>query len=194
MVVASLLTISLLMFVAILGEGKISQATMMLSQFQAAFDETSSVERAAAQMQYHANRFIADRDGTAAGSFKTAATTVTNGLDKLQKMSAATEEARDIRQLIKGLDHIRTSFEQIESHALNLGLDNGSGLRGQLKVSSRAVEDELKEWPNLDKLIVPVLSMRIQEKNFFLYGDMEVIGPYRKAYNEFMFGRASFFL
>ena len=187
MVVASLLTISLLIFVAVLGEGKISQATVMLNQFQMAFDETSSVERAAAQMQYHANRFIAERDGTAASSFKAAATTVTNGLDELQKMSAATEEAANIGLLVEGLSHILTSFEQIEAKAGILGLDDGSGLRGQLKTSSTAVEDELKLWPNLDKLIVPMLSMRIQEKNFFLYGDTDVVGPYRKAYNEFSF-------
>ena len=160
---------------------------MMLNQFQMAFDETSSVEQAAAQMQYQANRFIAERDGGAAGTFKTAAATVTKGLDRLRTMAAATEGTADIGRLVEGLGDILTAFEQIEGKAGTLGLDDGSGLRGQLKTSSRAVEDELKQWPNLDKLIVPMLNMRIQEKNFFLYGDTGVVGPYRKAYNEFSF-------
>ena len=168
MVVASLLTISLLILVAILGERKISQATTMLNQFQMAFDQTSSVEQAAAQMQYQANRFIAERDGDAAGAFKTAAATVTKGLDRLRTMTAATEGAADIGRLVEGLGYSLTSFEQIEAKAGILGLDDGSGLRGQLKASSKAVEDELKQWPNLDKLIVPMLNMRIQENNFFL--------------------------
>ncbi|MEI7610415.1 MAG: hypothetical protein WCJ64_23800, partial [Rhodospirillaceae bacterium] len=115
MVIASLLTISLLIIIAILGEQKISHATTMLNQFQMAFDETASVEQAASQMQYQANRFIAERDGAAANAFKAAATTVTTGLDRLQKSSAVAEGAGDIQQLIEGLGHILTSFKQIEA-------------------------------------------------------------------------------
>jgi methyl-accepting chemotaxis protein len=188
MVVASLLTISLLVVIVVLGEQKISGATMNLNQFQAVFDQTTSIERGAAQMQHQAYRFIADRDATAAAAFAEAAPKVAHGLDVLRSMPAAQSVEGEIGDLADGLTKISTFFGEITATAGTLGLDDGSGLRGQLKTSAQAVEDELKLWPNLDKLIVPMVGMRIQEKNFFLYGDAAaVMGPYRKAYNEFTF-------
>jgi methyl-accepting chemotaxis protein len=187
MVAASLLTIALLIIVVVLGEQKISRATINLNQFQAVFDQTTSIERGAAQMQHQAYRFIADRDAAAAAAFRQAAPAVAHGLDLLRSMPAASAVGGEIGDLADGLGKISAFFGEIEATAGTLGLDDGSGLRGQLKASAQAVEDELKLWPNLDKLIVPMVSMRIQEKNFFLYGDAGVMGPYRKAYNEFTF-------
>ncbi len=187
MVVASLLTISLLIVVVVLGEREIAKATTNLNQFQAVFDQTTRIERGAAQMQHEAYRFIADRDATAATAFRTGAPMVAQGLDVLRSMPAAGSVGGEIGSLAEGLAGISALFGQIEVIAGTLGLDDGSGLRGQLKASAQAVEDELKLWPNLDKLIVPMVSMRIQEKNFFLYGDAGVMGPYRKAFSEFTF-------
>jgi methyl-accepting chemotaxis protein len=187
MVVASLLTISLLILIVMLGEQKISRATVNLNQFQAVFDQTTRIERGAAQMQHQAYRFIADRDAAAAAAFRAAAPEVAKRLDVLRSMPAAAAVGGDVGNLADGLAKISALFTQIEATAGTLGLDDNSGLRGRLKVSAQAVDDELKLWPNLDKLIVPMSAMRIQEKNFFLYGDASVMGLYRKAFNEFTF-------
>ena len=187
MVVASLLTISLLILIVMLGEQKISRATVNLNQFQAVFDQTTRIERGAAQMQHQAYRFIADRDAEAAVAFRAAAPEVAKRLDVLRSMPAAAAVGGEVGNLADGLAKISLLFAQIEATAGTLGLDDNSGLRGRLKTSAQAVEDELKLWPNLDKLIVPMSAMRIQEKNFFLYGDVSVMGLYRKAFNEFTF-------
>jgi len=81
-------------------------------------------------------------------------------------MPAAGSVGGEIGDLADGLTRISAFFGQIEATARTLGLDDNSGLRGQLKTSAQAVEDELKLWPNLDKLIVPMVGMRVQEKNF----------------------------
>ena len=181
MVATSLLTITILIFIAASGEGNISEATRVSTQIQYAFDVTTTVERAASMMQNLATRFITDRDAGAANAFKTQAEIVEKGLTRLQGMPGAAAGETDIKQLSGGLGTIIAAFEQIENQARIIGLDDASGLRGQLKTSSQAVEDELKLWPNLDKLIVPMMSMRIQEKNYFIYGDAGVMGPYRKG-------------
>ena len=187
LVVTSILTITLLILIAGVGEREIREATITLSQFQDVFDETASVERAASQMQYQASRFIATRDAAAATAFKAASDTIDTRLGRLGGMPAVAGHAEAIRELKDNLGHLRALFEQAEAQERKLGLDDSSGIRGQLKSSSNAVENEIKQWPNLDKLIVPMLGMRIQEKNFFLYDDLSVMGLYRKSYNEFTF-------
>ena len=65
-----------------------------------------------------------------------------------------------------------------------------AGLRGKLRASVDAMESELRKWPvsTAAETYVRMLTMRVIEKDFILYGDVDVMGGHRKAYREFEFG------
>jgi methyl-accepting chemotaxis protein len=65
------------------------------------------------------------------------------------------------------------------------GLSETSGLRGQLRSAAKAMEDELKMWPNAAPLMMPMLQMRLAEKNFMIYGGDEHVGQHRRYANQF---------
>ena len=69
-------------------------------------------------------------------------------------------------------------------------MDEHSGLRGKLRASVDAMETELRKWPvgTAAETYVRMLTMRVIEKDFILYGDVDVMGGHRKAYREFEFG------
>ena len=52
------------------------------------------------------------------------------------------------------------------------------------------MELELRNWPvgTVAETYVRMLTMRVIEKDFILYGDASVMGAHRKAYREFEFG------
>ena len=52
------------------------------------------------------------------------------------------------------------------------------------------MELELRKWPvgTVAETYVRMLTMRVIEKDFILYGDVSVMGGHRKAYREFEFG------
>ena len=53
-----------------------------------------------------------------------------------------------------------------------------------------AMKSELRKWPvgTVAETYVRMLTMRVIEKDFILYGDIGVMGGHRKAYREFEFG------
>lgn len=90
-----------------------------------------------------------------------------------------------------GIDALRGQFAKVVEVAADLGLDEGSGLRGQLRAAAGAIEGELKQWPNIDGLLLRMETMRKLEKDYILYRDDAVLGPHRKAFNEFDFALSS---
>jgi methyl-accepting chemotaxis protein len=81
-------------------------------------------------------------------------------------------------------------FAEVKETSQIMGLDDHSGLRGKLRASVDAVETELRKWPVgiAAETYVRLLTMRLIEKDFILYGDVNVMGGHRKAFREFEFG------
>lgn len=81
-------------------------------------------------------------------------------------------------------------FAEVSDTSRIMGLDERSGLRGKLRGSVNAMESELRKWPvsTVAETYVRMLTMRVLEKDFILYGDAGVMGAHRKAYREFEFG------
>ena len=81
-------------------------------------------------------------------------------------------------------------FADVRETSGIMGLDEHSGLRGKLRASVDAMESELRKWPvgTVAETYVRMLTMRVIEKDFILYGDVSVMGGHRKAYREFEFG------
>ena len=70
LVMASLVTLALLVSAAAVGEWRIDRATSDLNAFRAVFEQTATAERQAGEMRFQALRFLSERDATAITAVK----------------------------------------------------------------------------------------------------------------------------
>ena len=187
LVMASLVTLALLVSAAAVGEWRIDRATSDLNAFRAVFEQTATAERQAGEMRFQALRFLSERDATAITAVKDTVTGLQGVLHTLHEAPGAAQMGDEIDALSAAVAALGGRFTSLVDIARRLGLTDNSGLRGQLQASAGAVESELKLWPNLDKLIVPMVTMRLNEKDFIIYNDPSFLGPHRKAFAEFKF-------
>ncbi len=187
LVAASLVTLGLLGGTVTVGAQRMFGATAMLDQFRDAYEHTAAIERRASRLRFQALRFVADRDVAAANAFATNAEEVSRLLDDLKLRGAERLPKEEMDSLSEGIGTLKERFSSVVARARELGLSDDSGLRGVLRASARAIEDELKQWPNADKLTGRMESMRKMEKDFIIYSDESLLSGHRKAFNEFTF-------
>ena len=187
LVVASLATLGLLGGTATVGAQRVFEATAELNEFREAYEHTSAIERRASRLRFQALRFVADRDAAAADAFERNAQETTRLLEALKRRAEGRIALDDLESLSKGLGTLNERFSVVVAKAKELGLTDDAGLRGALRASAKAIEDELKQWPNADKLTSRMESMRKMEKDFIIYGDETLLSGHRKAFNEFTF-------
>jgi methyl-accepting chemotaxis protein len=187
LVLASLVTLVLLGGAAAIGERRIDRATGDLNAFRAVFEQTATAGHQAGEMRFQALRFLSERDEAAITAVSGTVTELGTALRTLHDAPGAARMGDEIDTLSQAVTAVGERFTSLVGVARQLGLNDDSGLRGQLRASAGAVEAELKLWPNLDKLIVPMVTMRLNEKDFIIYNDQSFLGPHRKAFNEFKF-------
>ena len=187
LVAASLVTLGLLGGTVTVGAQRMFGATAMLDQFRDAYEHTAAIERRASRLRFQALRFVADRDVAAANAFATNAEEASRLLDDLKLRGAERLPKEELDNLSEGIGTLNERFSSVVARARELGLSDDSGLRGVLRASARAIEDELKQWPNADKLTGRMESMRKMEKDFIIYSDESLLSGHRKAFNEFTF-------
>ncbi len=187
LVLASLITLVLLGGAAAVGERQIDRATGDLNAFRAVFEQTATAERQAGNIRFQALRFLSERDESAITAVNGTVTDLQTVLRTLHDAPGAAQLGNEIDALSQAVAALGERFASLVGIARQLGLTDDSGLRGQLRTSAGAVEAELKLWPNLDKLIVPMVTMRLNEKDFIIYDDPAFLGPHRKSFNEFKF-------
>lgn len=150
-------------------------------------DLAGDVRGRAAALRNHESEFLGRRDKAAVTAFRDDAAFVAASLDTMASLREAADIAPAVTALKEGFAEAAASFDRVVGHAETLGLTDSSGLRGDLADSAKAVEDELKMWPNAGSLIPTMLQMRQAEKNFMLYGAQSYLGLHRKFANEFDF-------
>ncbi len=187
LVAASVVTLGLLGGTVTVGAQRMFEATAELDQFRDAYEHTAAVERRASRLRFQALRFVADRDETAAEAFARNAEEASRLLDNLKERGAERLPPEELDNLSQGIGTLKERFSSVVARAKELGLSDDSGLRGVLRASARAIEDELKQWPNADKLTGRMESMRKMEKDFIIYSDESLLSGHRKAFNEFTF-------
>ncbi len=187
LVASSLFTLLLLGAAVSIGERQITGAALDLNHYRGIFEQVASVERRAAQLRIQASRFITARDEAALAQVHQAFSDIHQGLDTLRKASRSDETIRNVDTLLQGSAKLTDLFDKVIETGQQLGLNDTSGLRGKLRSSGDAVESELKMWPNLEKIIVPMLTMRVMEKYYIIYGSDSFLGPHQKAFREFGF-------
>ncbi|KAA0681356.1 methyl-accepting chemotaxis protein [Roseomonas genomospecies 6] len=187
LVAASVVTLGLLGGTVTVGAQRMFEATAELDQFRDAYEHTAAIERRASRLRFQALRFVADRDEAAANAFAKNAAEASRLLDDLKLRGAERLPKGELDNLSQGIGTLKERFSSVVARARELGLSDDSGLRGVLRASARAIEDELKQWPNADKLTGRMESMRKMEKDFIIYSDESLLSGHRKAFNEFTF-------
>ncbi|AWJ82841.1 hypothetical protein TSH58p_04500 [Azospirillum sp. TSH58] len=187
LVAASVVTLGLLGGTVTVGAQRMFEATAELDQFRDAYEHTAAIERRASRLRFQALRFVADRDETAAEAFAKNAEEASHLLDNLKERGVERLPQEELDHLSQGIGTLKERFSSVVARAKELGLSDDSGLRGVLRASARAIEDELKQWPNADKLTGRMESMRKMEKDFIIYSDESLLSGHRKAFNEFTF-------
>ncbi|NUB23883.1 HAMP domain-containing protein [Azospirillum brasilense] len=187
LVAASVVTLGLLGGTVTVGAQRMFEATAELDQFRDAYEHTAAIERRASRLRFQALRFVADRDETAAEAFAKNAEEASRLLDNLKESGVERLPQEELDHLSQGIGTLKERFSSVVARAKELGLSDDSGLRGVLRASARAIEDELKQWPNADKLTGRMESMRKMEKDFIIYSDESLLSGHRKAFNEFTF-------
>ncbi len=187
LVVGALVTLGLLGGTVSMGARRVFQATNELNQFRSIDERIAGIERRASRLRFQALRFITERDQTAARTFATNAGEIASLLAEVRGNAGALVPAGDIDNLSKGVTALSERFKAVVEQATTLGLSDETGLRGQLRASARAIEDELKQWPNADKLTARMEAMRKMEKDFIIYNDEDLLSGHRKAFSEFTF-------
>ncbi|MBP2227273.1 methyl-accepting chemotaxis protein [Azospirillum agricola] len=187
LVVASLVTVGLLGGTVAVGARQVFEATAEMNRFRGIYEQITDVERRVARLQFQGQRFVAERDAEAARSFEANAGAAVELLAGIKDKAGELMAGADIEQVVGGLSGLNGQFSGVVDKAKELGLTDETGLRGALRASAKAIEDELKQWPNADKLSGRMESMRKMEKDFIIYQDEGMLSGHRKAFNEFTF-------
>jgi methyl-accepting chemotaxis protein len=173
--------------VSLTGERTIGRATAEQDSFQRQGDLTADVRAELLAMQNDEQDFLSNRRPEAAEAFRREAAGFSGHLKELAGLPTAQAKAADIETLSKEASALVEQFQAVAETQEKLGLTEDSGLRAALRKSVKAMEDELKVWPNQDALWNKMLGMRQAEKDFMIYGGDGPMGRFRKSAMEFDF-------
>ena len=171
--------------VSFLGEREISHAMAEQDAYHHMGDLTGDVRAGALALQTIEEGFLRTRDVALIGQHRQTSDAMLAALKDLSALPIAQSSGQDIDTLRQDVAALEEQFTAIADTEKHLGLSDADGLRGDLRKSVKAIEDELKVWPNQDALWNKMLGMRQAEKDFMLYGSDEYLGKHRKSAMEF---------
>jgi methyl-accepting chemotaxis protein len=168
-------------------EGRIDALLVAQDDYRRLNDLAGDVRAKAAALQNHEEHFLRERDQDSAQAYEAEIAFIGASLEKMENLPGAADLVVQVAALRQGYTQLAERFQLVKRRAEVLGLTASGGLRGQLATSVKAVEDELKMWPNVGPLLPELLQMRIAEKNFMLYGKEVYLGHHRRYSNQFAF-------
>ncbi|RAU21014.1 hypothetical protein CU669_15635 [Paramagnetospirillum kuznetsovii] len=171
-----------------LGERSISGALDDQSEYQSLLELSNGIRAGALVMETDANGLTAERLSKFAEDFDTQYYLVTAALEAIKASAVAMEHQAEIHGLEAALNEVAAQFAVVAKATNTLGLTESQGLRGKLRASVKAIEDELKMWPNTDDLKTRMLRWREAEKDFMLYQDASYLGKSRGQALQFDIG------
>ncbi|HEV2112328.1 MAG TPA: methyl-accepting chemotaxis protein [Gammaproteobacteria bacterium] len=136
-----------------------------VTQFSAA---ATDVEMAGLEARRHEKDFLLRRDTSYVQQHDTAMARVYTQLDKLPGLNIAdSEQQAEIASVRQSMQTYDASFKTVVEKAVQLGLDENTGIQGAFRDQVHAVEAEVTSVNN-PNLMVSMLMMRRHEKDFLL--------------------------
>ncbi len=172
----------------VIGEHRIAHALEDQAEYQRLWEQSSTIRAGALAMQTAANGLTAERQSKFVDDFNSQFQHVGTALAAIKATPVASVHGAAIADLDQALTAAAAEFKTVANVTIALGLGESDGLRGRLRTSAKAIDDELKMWPNTDDLKTRVLRMREAEKDFMLYQEQSFLGKGRKQAMEFDLG------
>jgi len=145
-------------------------------------DLAADMRSGAAAAETQQELFVRDRDPAAAEAFHREVGRMRERLEAMAGLVASGPMAQAVAEARGGLGTVDEAFVALEAQARRLGLTERDGLRSRLDDSTRAIEQELAQWPpTLGALPVWIARMRLAERDFMLYGQTAALGRHRAA-------------
>lgn len=151
-------------------------------QYRRLNDLAADMRSGAAAAEIQQELFLQDRDPAAAEAFRQELGRMRERLEAMAGLVASGPMAQAVAEARTGLGGVDQAFATLEAQARRLGLTEREGLRSRLDESTRAIEQELAQWPpTLGALPVWIARMRLAERDFMLYGQTAALGRHRAA-------------
>ncbi|MBF0325209.1 MAG: HAMP domain-containing protein [Alphaproteobacteria bacterium] len=169
------------------GERHVDAALVRQDGYRQLNDLAGDVRARAAALHNHQEAFLRELKPDHAAAFAKDSQLIDQALALMSQRTATDGLTLAVGELKEGFAALSAGFAKVETLTRTLGLTDSSGLKGQLADSVKAVEDELRMWPNAGPLMPTMLHLRLAEKNFMLYGGQAYLGQHRKYAAQFDF-------
>lgn len=178
----ALLGIGLLYTVTIYLEGNIQQTQSKLSSFQL---QVSQLESEMLQARREEKDFIMRHKSEYIDDHAKVMTAIYEVIDRIKALNPSVEMLPLIDGTRSNMQEYQRGFQSLGLVRVEIGLDEKSGLRGELRNAVHEVEDIITKVDNTN-LLASMLMLRRHEKDFFMRGSDEYLVKHRDEYGNFI--------
>lgn len=127
-------------------------------------------------------RYLSESNPAYTDAFDAKIRTATETADLLAERFQAQKVALDTSPLVIAINHIFARFHTVENLKLQIGLDENSGLRGELRSAVRSAEAIVLDAGD-SELEALILTLRRNEKDFLLRLDEKYVDRFTNNYS-----------
>ncbi|MBV0933279.1 methyl-accepting chemotaxis protein [Marinobacterium weihaiense] len=176
-----LLTLIALILAGFIGMAMIIQYTLTQYRDLVTVSETlAKVETRKLDLRRHEKDFLARQDEKYLKQFEQTSTAFNQHLQQLGQLLPEPELQDELATFSDRMQTYMASFAAVTELNLELGLNEESGLRSQLRQAIHAVEREIRSTANTD-LLSTLLQLRRHEKDFLLRKDSKYLQRFMDA-------------
>ncbi|WP_085899985.1 methyl-accepting chemotaxis protein [Kiloniella majae] len=146
---------------------------------------TKNIEIGVLQMRRREKDFLLRKDQKYADLYLKQGKEISTALTELASLPAAENLQTEISRLRNNLDQHSQQFEKVVTLLTAMGLDEESGLKGDLRTAVHKVEEQLK-INEQEALTIKMLMIRRHEKDFMLRGQDKYINRIADRRTEFL--------
>ena len=180
----AIVAIGVLLGTALYSHHVVSNEITKLAQYSQMDYKVSQIQAKALDMRQAQNDFLLSKDLAFVEAYKTSFEKAHKNIDDVALMSEAAPKMANIDNLRKIVEQHKEQFDAIVADVSDMGLDEKSGLQGELRAAVHNVEEKLNT-AGLDALTVKMLMMRRHEKDFMLRGADKYVDRIDKRRAEF---------
>lgn len=167
--------IGVLLGTALYSQHVVSREIDNLAEYSQMDYYVSQIQAHAQNMRRSQKDFLLTKDPAFVEEYNAEIEKANTNIDDVEAKPQAAPIFANLENLRGILSEHKAQFDLLASNLTQMGLDESSGLQGDLRSAVHNVEEKLKA-ANLDALTVKMLMMRRHEKDFMLRGDEKYVG------------------
>lgn len=180
----TILVVAILSFSYYYGDNIVNKDFQHQSDYRRLDHLVQQVEIGALRMRQREKHFQLLKDKASIDGYLASEKKVLHALEQAKHLPVASEVIKNINRLQVGIEQHQKTFLNVTVLQRKIGLDEKTGLQGQLRTAVHGVEKMIKAASH-DGLYAKILMMRRHEKDFILRGKEKYIGRIEKRRVEF---------